>query len=125
MHLREDSLPVFRQAPWLRNALMFGVSTHTLEGVLGAEAGGADFVTFGPVFGTGSHPEQQLVGLDALREVTRHVRIPVFALGGVTPERVPEVLEAGAWGVAAISALWQAPDPVAALHAFKQVLGHL
>lgn len=123
VHLRQDSLPLYRQAPWLRNALMWGVSTHTLEGVLGAEAAEADFVTFGPVFPTPSHPEAEGVGLDGLAEVAAHTHLPVFALGGVTPERVPACLEAGAHGVAAISPIWRAEDPLAVLAAYREALG--
>jgi thiamine monophosphate synthase len=57
--------------------------------------------------------------------VARAVRVPVFALGGITPARVRECLDAGAHGVSAISAVWNAPHPVEALLAFRDALGSL
>ncbi|HOF88051.1 MAG TPA: thiamine phosphate synthase, partial [Armatimonadota bacterium] len=65
------------------------------------------------------------VGLDALREVCAAVRIPVFALGGITPDRVPACLAAGAGGVAAITALLDVPHIAEAVDAFKGALGAL
>ena len=126
VHLREDSLPLQRQSPQLRERLSWGVSTHSLAGVQAAEAAGADFVTFGPVYPT---PSKQAygdpVGLQALEDVCRRCGVPVLALGGVTPQRARECREAGAHGAAAISALWNAPDPVETLRAFEEALGGL
>ena len=64
-------------------------------------------------------------GLDALRAVCSAVSLPVFALGGVTPERVPACLEAGAHGIAAIRALLDVPDITEAVGAFAAALGGL
>ena len=126
VHLRESSLPLSEQPPALREALRWGVSTHNLAGARRAEAAGADFVTFGPVYETPSKAAMgDPVGLAALEAVTRAVRIPVLALGGITPERCGDCLAAGASGVAAIGAIWNAPDPIAALLAFQKALGGL
>ena len=126
VHLREESLPLVRHAPELRRALRFGVSTHHPEGVRAAEAAGADFATFGPVFPTASKAAYgDPVGLKALEDAARQTRLPLLALGGITPERVADCLAAGAWGVAAIGAVWNAADPVAALRAFERALGGL
>ena len=126
VHLREESLPLALHAPELRRALRFGVSTHSLAGVLAAEKAGADFATFGPVFPTASKAAYgDPVGLRALEDAARQTRLPLLALGGVTPDRVAECLAAGAHGVAAIGAVWNAPDPVAALRAFEKTLGGL
>jgi thiamine-phosphate diphosphorylase len=126
VHLRHDSLPLERMAPALRRSLLVGVSTHSLAGVRAAEAAGADFITFGPVYATPSKAAYgEPVGLAALERVAAAARVPVFALGGVTPERARDCRSAGAQGVAAISAVWNAPDPVAALLAFREALGGL
>ena len=126
VHLRGDSLPLERHAPVLRRALLYGVSTHSLAGVQAAEAAGADFVTFGPVFATPSKaPYGEPVGLAALERAARASRVPIFALGGVTPARVGDCLAAGAWGVSAISAVWNAERPLDALAAFAEALGGL
>lgn len=126
VHLREDSLPLARQAGLLRERLRFGVSAHSLEGVLAAEAAGAAFATLGPVYETASKAGYgPPVGLKLLEQAAARSRLPLLALGGITPERVKPCREAGAWGVSAISAVWDAADPLAALAAFGDALGGL
>lgn len=132
VHLREDSLPLASHAPALRAAeeagaaLSFGLSTHSLEGVIAAEEAGADFATFGPVYATGSKAAYgDPVGLKALEQAAAASTLPLLALGGVTPERTGDCLRAGAHGVAAISAVWDAPQPLEALAAFADALDGL
>jgi len=87
--------------------LIVGVSTHSLEGAHIAEAQGADYITFSPIYATPSKanygPPQ---GLGLLRQVTQEVNLPVLALGGITLHRVSECLDQGAFGVALISDIW-------------------
>lgn len=90
-----------------------GVSVHGRAEAEAALAEGADFVVAGNVFATTSHPDRPARGLAWLADLCTLDR-PVIAIGGVTPERAPDVRAAGAWGVAAISALWEAADPAAA-----------
>ncbi len=126
VHLREDSLSLGAHAQPLRAALRFGVSTHSVEGVLAAQAAGAHFATFGPVYATASKTAYgEPVGLKALERAAAASPLPLLALGGVTPERTRECLDAGAYGVAAISAIWDAPQPAAALRSFADALGGL
>jgi thiamine-phosphate pyrophosphorylase len=82
---------------------LVGRSVHSMEAALQAEGDGADFVIFGPIWPSTSHPEVSPVGVAALAEVARTLRIPVLAIGGVTEGRVPECHAAGAAGFAAIS----------------------
>jgi thiamine-phosphate pyrophosphorylase len=96
VHLPGNGLPASRVRPFVR---MLGCSTHSVEESLKAENDGADFVIYGPVFET---PGKASVGLDALRQVTSAVRIPVLAIGGITRENSNQVIEAGAAGFAAI-----------------------
>jgi len=126
VHLTTTSLAPAAARSCLPAEALVGVSTHTLVEARFAETFGADFITFGPVFYTASKaPYGEPRGLEALREVCAAVQIPVFALGGITPERIPACLDAGAHGVAAISSLLDVPDIAAAVGAFREALGGL
>ncbi len=81
---------------------LIGRSVHSIAGAQRAELDGADFVIFGPVWKSASHPSAPPTGLAALELVARAVRIPVLAIGGVTEERIAECHAAGAAGYAAI-----------------------
>lgn len=80
---------------------LIGVSRHSPEGVKRAEAEGATLAVFAPIFEKKDVPNTQPAGLVQLREACK-VKIPVLALGGVTPGNVKSCLEAGASGIAAI-----------------------
>ena len=90
-----------------------GRSVHSLDEARAAVDDGADYLFAGNVFATPSHPDRAGSGL-ALVESCSALGRPVIAIGGVTADRVLACREAGAWGVAAIRALWDAEDPYAA-----------
>ena len=103
--------------------LRIGASVHSLEDALAAEADGADWIVFGPVYDTASKRQYGAPqGLAKLEAVARVVRIPVIAIGGIVPERVAEVRAAGAHGVAAISAILAADSPAGAVGRFLDAL---
>jgi len=104
VHLPANGLPAARVRPLVR---VLGCSTHSLDEALQAEHAAADFVIFGPVFET---PGKSPVGVDALRAVCAAVKIPVLAIGGVTPENARRAIDAGASGIAAIR-MFQIPSP--------------
>jgi thiamine-phosphate diphosphorylase len=81
---------------------LIGRSVHSAGSAQAAEHDGADYIIFGPVWESASHPGAAPAGLAALADVVGSVGIPVLAIGGVTRERVAEVLAAGAAGYAAI-----------------------
>jgi thiamine-phosphate pyrophosphorylase len=112
VHLPQAGLPPAEARGLLGPARLVGVSCHSPAEARAAEADGADFATFGPVYDTPSKRAYgPPVGLDALRAARAAVRLPTFALGGVTAERVPEAIAAGADGVAVIAAVVAAADP--------------
>lgn len=90
-----------------------GVSVHGTAEAAAATAAGADWLLLGNIFPTASHPGRPGLGLAAL-ELIAAGPCPVIAIGGITPDAVVDVHRAGAFGVAAISALWDAADPAAA-----------
>jgi thiamine-phosphate pyrophosphorylase len=112
VHLAGHSLPTAQARRVLGAQKLIGVSTHSVEEARQAAAEGANFVVFGPVFETPSKlaygPPQ---GLQLLEAVIRQVTIPVLAIGGVELANLPQVMAAGAYGVAMIRAVLAAPDP--------------
>src|SRR5205807_582750 len=95
----------------LNPAWWIGKSVHDLREAQAAHAGGADYLLVGPVFPTATHPDRAPLGLARLQEIVG-IGLPVIAIGGVTPERMPELMAGAAiHGVAAIRALWHAADP--------------
>jgi thiamine-phosphate diphosphorylase len=101
VHLPERDLPVAAARRLLPGRLV-GRSVHSVAAARTAEGEGADYVVFGPVFESGSHPGLPARGLPALRELTAAVRLPVLAIGGVDARRGEECRRAGAAGFAAI-----------------------
>jgi thiamine-phosphate diphosphorylase len=81
---------------------LVGRSVHSLEAAKRAEEEGADFVIFGPVWSSASHPGDDPQSVEMLARVSQAVGIPVLAIGGLTQERIAEVHRAGAAGYAAI-----------------------
>lgn len=104
-----------------------GRSVHAVEAALAAARAGADHLVVGTIFASGSHPGRAAAGpalLTAVRDAlaAEELATPRIAIGGMTPERAAQALRAGADGVAAIGALWDAEDPVAAARAFLAAL---
>jgi thiamine-phosphate pyrophosphorylase len=116
VHLGQDDMPLAEARRLAGPALRFGVSTHNLEQVAHAVAGGADYLGFGPVFPTGSKanpdPVVGLAGLTAA--VAAAAPVPVVAIGGINPERAAAVAAAGAHAACAISAVNRGADVGAA-----------
>lgn len=101
---------------------LVGRSAHSVEGVRRAAEEQCDYVVLGPIWPTRSHPERDALGVDALAAAAT-VGARVIAIGGVTPERAPACRDAGAWGIAALTALWDADDPGSAADRFLLSFG--
>jgi len=105
LHLGQDDLSI-DDARKVVGDMQIGVSTHSLEQAITAEAEGADLIAFGPIFPTKTKENPDpIVGLRKLSQVCESVSRPVVAIGGISPENAAEALEAGARYIAVISAL--------------------
>lgn len=113
VHRPQSGIPV-RAVRRVLEQRLIATSCHTAAELLTADAEGADFVTFGPVFETASKPGARLAGIDGVSAASKLVGTPLFALGGVTPDHVASCLRAGAYGIAVLSGIMAARDPYAA-----------
>ena len=111
VHLGHESMPPEAVRRIVGKRLLIGVSTHNIKEAKAAETGGADFITFGPVFFTASKaPFGHPVGLDYLADAKKSVGIPLFGLGGIKTDNAARVLTYGADGVSMISEIFGSPD---------------
>lgn len=104
VHLPGSAVTCEKARTIVADGFLVGRSVHSAAEALAAEgSGGCDYLVFGTVFESESKPAgHRVAGLAALAEVCAAVRLPVLAIGGITPARVPDVVKAGASGIAAI-----------------------
>ncbi len=114
VHLGQDDMPAVQARQLLGGGKLIGISTHSVEEALKAEAQGADYIAIGSIFPTDSKDDTTRVGLEMLRNVRKAVRVPLVAIGGISPEGAFEALEAGADSVAVISGVMADADPARA-----------
>ena len=107
----------------LKNIPAWSCAVHNEEGLVNAARWGADFALLAPIFATSSKPDRPNLGLKQLEKLAKKAYLPIIALGGITPDNANSCLQAGATGVAAISAVWDAPNPCKALSNFEKALG--
>jgi thiamine-phosphate diphosphorylase len=120
IQLGGGSLPV-ETARALNPLWWIGRSVHDLAEAEAAKLSGADYLVVGPVFDTASHPGQPALGLETFEKIVVATgELPVIAIGGISAERVRDVKQRGAYGVAAIRALWDDADPAAAARRMRE-----
>jgi len=120
VQLGHGSLPV-SAARALNRLWWIGVSVHDLAEAEAARLSGPDYLVVGPVFATASHPGRAPLGLATLQQIVAAAGdLPVIAIGGMTIDRVREVRGAGAYGVAAIRALWDDAEHAAAARRMRE-----
>lgn len=117
LHLGQDDLDIAAARKIIGEGMPIGRSTHSLEQALVAEAEGADYIGFGPVFKTPSKENPDpVVGIDELRKVVSRVSIPVVAIGGIERESIAAVRDAKPAGIAVIRAILASDDFSLATH---------
>lgn len=102
---------------------LVGVSCHDAAELDAAAALGAHFALLSPVYPTASHPDAPALGLARFGDILQRRALPVLALGGIWPARIPELMARGAAGVAVLGGIMEAPDPRKAARAFLRQLG--
>lgn len=110
VHLGQDDLPLEDARLLLGPERIIGISTHSPAQAMAAQAGGADYIGFGPVFPTPTKDAGPALGTDALRTVCSMVTLPVLAIGGITVDTAGRAVLAGAAGVAVISGILAAQN---------------
>ncbi len=118
VQLGSRSLDPARARRVLGRSCWIGRSIHAAAEIGSVEA---DLYLLGNIFETSSHPERAALGVGEVERAVRTGR-PILGIGGVTPERTREVIDAGAWGVAVSSGVWGARDPAAATRRYLQAL---
>jgi thiamine-phosphate diphosphorylase len=111
VHLGQDDLPLSAGRKLMGQKIV-GISTHDLDQARAAERDGADYIGFGPMFGTRTKATgYEARGAEMLQQIRRAVTLPIVAIGGITAANVQEVWEAGADSVAIISDVLHDADP--------------
>lgn len=115
VHIGADDLPVTVARRLLGDGRVLGATARDPETAQRHEAAGATYLGVGPAYSTGSKDGlPSPLGPEGIARVAAAVSIPVIAVAGITASRVPELIAAGAYGVAVISAVSKADDPRAA-----------
>ena len=121
-HTGSEGPSLFESGLVLGSQAFIGMSTHDGRELATAVKEKASYVTFSPIFKTNSHPEAKPVGTTVLSNACRHATMPVIAMGGITPHNAKECLNAGAHGVAVVSSILSAPDPIKVIQQFSSVI---
>jgi thiamine-phosphate pyrophosphorylase len=122
VHLGQDDMPLAEARKITGTNCVVGKSTHSLDQAIRAFSEGADYIGFGPIFSTPTKPDYPPIGLSEIQKVHDAVRIPIFCIGGIKLDNLPEVIEAGARRVVIVSALLQAPDTAEYARCAKKLL---
>ncbi len=108
VHVGQDDISVAEVRRILGHYGFVGKSTHSLEQAKRAAEEGADYIGFGPLFATPTKPDYLAIGLSDIAAVHALVRLPIFCIGGIKLENLPQVIAAGARRVVIVSGLLQA-----------------
>jgi thiamine-phosphate pyrophosphorylase len=122
LHLGQEDSLIAAARRVVRRDCWIGKSTHSVAQAVAAEAEGADYIGFGPLFATPTKPDYAPLGTSDIRRVHDEVRIPIFCIGGIKLENLPGVLAAGAKRVVIVSGLLQSDDIAAITQTAKGLL---
>jgi thiamine-phosphate pyrophosphorylase len=121
VHLGQRDIPLDAGRRVMGPDKIIGISTASVDMARAAEAGGADYIGFGPMYQGGLKNVKVAQGLENLRAVRAAVKIPIVAIGGITDATMPEVLGAGADAAAIITDVIKAPEIAAKVRALLAI----
>jgi thiamine-phosphate pyrophosphorylase len=114
VHVGQEDISPADAREILGSEAIVGLSTHSREQIEAAAAQPVDYISVGPIWETPTKEGRPAVGLDLIREAARVATVPWFAIGGINPENVAEVVEAGARRICVVRAIKDADDPAEA-----------
>ena len=114
VHVGQEDLEAGRARELLGPDKLIGVSAHSVEEALAAQAAGADYLGVGAAFVTGTKTDAKPISRETIRAITAAVDIPVVAIGGISHDNILELKNCGLDGVAVVSALFAQADVKAA-----------
>ena len=114
VHVGQEDLEAGRARELLGPDKLIGVSAHSVEEALAAQAAGADYLGVGAAFVTGTKTDAKPISRETIRAITAAVDIPVVAIGGISRDNILELRDCGLDGVAVVSALFAKTDVKAA-----------
>lgn len=125
VHLGQDDFPIPLARKLLGDDKIIGGSAGNIDEALKCLSEGVDYIGFGPVYGTLSKEDAGPArGLEGMKDLLKEISLPVIAIGGVNSLNIPEIIGAGAYGIAVISAVCCTEDPVQAARKLKEALEH-
>ncbi len=122
VHVGQDELSAKDVRAIIGPRALVGVSTHSLEQARQAVLEGANYIGVGPTFASGTKSFERLAGVELLRAVAGEIRLPAFAIGGITAENVRDVMATGISRVAVSGAVLTATDPAGLVRELRQLL---
>ena len=122
VHVGQDDEPVAEVREKAGPKIIVGKSTHSIAQASAAQAEGADYIGFGPLFATPTKPDYKPVGLNDISAVHARVSLPIFCIGGIKLENLEQVIAAGAKRMVIVSALLKARDIASYARACKNLL---
>jgi thiamine-phosphate pyrophosphorylase len=123
VHLGQRDMPLPMAKAILGDSMIIGISAESLDDAIAAEKGGADYLGVSPIYATPTKTDTAVpLGLEGLRKIRQHVRIPLVGIGGLNRQNSADVIRNGADGVAVVSAIVAADDPEAAARELRQII---
>ena len=121
-HIGQEDMSVSEARALAGEKALIGLSTHSLKQATEAILQKPDYIGFGPLFATPTKPTYLPIGISDIRKVYLNIPFPVFCIGGITLETLPQVIEAGAKRVVIVSTLLKAEDPEQTTRQVKTML---